>query len=427
MKYCLYLILFILTGKVSAQVEELLSKIEIENKIYSGNIHTPLLYKGEDPLSSPVIRLNSGEYFRLRFDDFSMEMNNYKYTFIHCSHDWKVSDIMVNDYLDGFEATDLLDYEFSFNTYQPYIHYSTAFPNDQVNLRLSGNYLLVVFDEQDEVIPLFTQRFSIFEEDLVKLYPNLHIARLPRNRDTHHEIDVELDYTDFTVYNPMEEFHLVLQQNGRWDNAIRDLKPNRFKTEYLVYDYEKENSFPAGNEFREFSIKSLQTYGIHVKRIGRKDSIFRVKLMHDGERDKAYYTFNFDINGKKQIHVVNRNNPHTEGDYAFVNFTLASPFGEMNGDIYVVGDLNHWQLDESNRMEYRPRTNSYRSIMLLKQGYYNYQYLFVPEGDVAGITETFEGDYFQANNEYQVYLYHSNQSLLYDRLIAIKFLEINAF
>ncbi len=427
MKNYLYFIFFLLTTIGSAQVEELLSKIQLENKIYSDQIHTPLLYKGEDPLSSPIIRLNSSEYFRLRFDDFSMEMKNYKYTFIHCTYDWKVSDILVNDYLDGFESTDILDYEFSFNTYQSYIHYSITFPNEDIRLKLSGNYILIVFDENDELVPLFSQRFSIFEENLVNLYTKLQIATLPRTRETHHEIDVQLDYKDFMVYNPMEEFHLVLQQNGRWDNAIRDLKPNRFKKDYLEYDYERENSFPAGNEFREFSTKSLQTYGIHVKRIGRKDSIYRVKLAHDGERDKAYYTFNFDINGKKQIYVVNKNYPHTEGDYAMVNFTLVSPFGEMNGDIYVVGDLNHWQLDEFNKMEYRPRTKSYRSIMQLKQGYYNYQYLFVPEGDEKGMTETFEGNYYQTNNEYQVYLYHSNQDLFYDRLIAIRFLEIHAF
>ncbi len=427
MKTCFYLFLCLIFTNASAQVEELLNKIDLENKVYSDQIHTPLLYKGEDALSSPIIRLNSSEYLRLRFDDFSMEMKNYKYTFVHCTYDWKVSDILVIDYVDGFESTDLLDYEFSFNTYQSYIHYTTTFPNDDVSLKLSGNYILVVFDENGTSEPLFTQRFSIFEEDVIKMYADLKIATLPRKRDTHHEIDVQVDYADFQVFNPMEEFHLVLKQNGRWDNMVTDLKPNRFKSEYLEYDYENENSFPAGNEFREFSIKSLQTYGLHVKRIGRKDSIFRVKLMHDGERDKAYYTFNFDINGKKKIHVTNRNNPHVEADYALVNFTLASPFGEMNGDIYVVGDLNNWQMDESNKMEYRPRSNSYRSIIRLKQGYYNYQYLFVPEGDKKGITETFEGDYFQTNNQYQVYLYHRNQDLFYDRLVSVRFLEINAF
>jgi hypothetical protein len=427
MKHCIYVILLLISGTSYAQLDELLPKIEFKNKVYSEDIHTPLVHKGDDQLSAPIIELNSSDFISIRFDDFSLDMKNYKFTFVHCTYDWKPSDIPVFEYLEGFETGDILEYDFSFNTFQSYTHHIVLFPNEQIQLQLSGNYLLIVYDEQEELEPLFTHRISLYETGLVKLYTDLKPATLPKLRDSHHELDIQVDYEDFQTFNALEEFHLVLQQNGRWDNMITELKPNRFRSSFLQYDYELENSFGGGNEFREFSIKSLQTYGIGVKRIARKDSVFRVKLRHDGERDKAYYNFSFDINGKRQIHVVNRNNPHREGDYATVNFTLVSPFGEMNGDVYVVGALNNWALDESNRMKYMPRTNSYRKYMRLKQGYYNYQYVFVPEGETTGLAEVFEGDYFQTNNEYQVFLYHSNQDLTYDRLVGVRFLEINAF
>ena len=41
---------------------------------------------------------------------------------------------------------EIIDYEYSFNTLQNYIHYQYDFPSENLSPSISGNYKLKVFD-----------------------------------------------------------------------------------------------------------------------------------------------------------------------------------------------------------------------------------------------------------------------------------------
>jgi hypothetical protein len=69
-------------------------------------------------------------------------------------------------------------------------------------------------------------------------------------------------------------------------------------------------------------------------------------------------------------------------------------------------------------MEYNAGEKSYQATILLKQGAYDYQYLWVPDGHKAGRTELIEGDWYEAKNEYQILLYYRPRGSRYDRLIS---------
>ena len=119
-----------------------------------------------------------------------------------------------------------------------------------------------------------------------------------------------------------------------------------------------------------------------------------------------------------KVNVWDRTNKQTEADYVYVNFMLPmrSPF--MNGSVHVVGELTQWKLDEGSRMEYDPEMQAYRLRLLLKQGYYAYQLLFVPTGESRGLTETLEGNHYEMPNDYRVYVYYRGLNDRYDRLVA---------
>jgi hypothetical protein len=107
-----------------------------------------------------------------------------------------------------------------------------------------------------------------------------------------------------------------------------------------------------------------------------------------------------------------------EADYAFINFNLKTDSIITNGGIYIIGQLTDWRIDNSSRMAYNQLTKTYTTSLLMKQGYYNYQYLYVPNGKNTGLVEPFEGSYSETVNEYTIFVYYKDQGQYWDRLIG---------
>ena len=78
-------------------------------------------------------------------------------------------------------------------------------------------------------------------------------------------------------------------------------------------------------------------------------------------------------------------------------------------------------------MTYHPDELLYRKTYTLKQGYYNYCYVFVPHIENAQATfEMFEGNFSQTSNQYRVYVYQKNNGIpSYDRLIDVLTFDFN--
>jgi hypothetical protein len=171
-----------------AQVEnyDFAEDIRFENHIYSDNIHTVLLQRPGIDLTAPIIELNSEQQLTLRFDDWSNNIEDYVYTFIHCDADWTPSSLLQMDYIEGFNEVYINNYSFSFNTTVPYVNYEFSFPNDDLELTRSGNYIVVVFDANNRERILLTQRFMISEPG-VGLFPNL------LQKYTHHLPEIQVD------------------------------------------------------------------------------------------------------------------------------------------------------------------------------------------------------------------------------------------
>lgn len=99
------------------------------------------------------------------------------------------------------------------------------------------------------------------------------------------------------------------------------------------------------------------------------------------------------------------------------HFSLAMP--EMTGgDVFIDGDLTQRRFDTSSRMVYNQATGAYEQSMLLKQGAYNYQYLYLPFGATRG-ENSIEGNYYETVNEYTVRVYHRPRGSRFDRLIGV--------
>lgn len=397
--------------------------IRFDNFIYKKNIKTLLIYKEGWELSHPIIDLKSEEKVKLSFDDLDAVSKDYYYKVIHCNSNWEPSDLSYNDYTEGFEINQIIDNKISFNTFQKYIHYNLVIPNNDLKLKISGNYIIKVFEDYDEEKIVLTARFYCVEHN-ASIEAGFKRALSPAFNEDRHEIDFVINTRSY-ISNPQSDLKVVLKQNNRDDNAIRDLKPLFIQGNELKYDYSEENTFSANTEFLYFDIKSVRFQSERIHSIEYIKPFYNVNLILDNIQRFKPYIFNNDLNGNFLVKVQEYDDSENEADYVFVNFYLNYPEPVVDGNIYVFGKLSNWKFDNSNKMIYNYNLRRYELQMFLKQGYYNYSYAFVKDGEKNADLSFINGSHYETENEYNIYVYYRDISAKYDKLIGYQTVNSN--
>ncbi len=388
---------------------------------YRPNIHSVVLRNEGTDISDAVIQLNSGEQLHLEFDDFEGNVKQYLYSVIHCDASWHPTDIWFNEYIEGLQEDNIEKYDFSFNTRQAYTHYNLTFPNDRLSLKLSGNYILKVFTRQSDGTEsiAFTRRFLVFDPKVV-LEANVIRATTIDEYETNQEIDFSIHTNGYRIDAPYQDIQVCILQNGRWDNALTTLKPYMVRGDLLDYAFDNgTNQFPGGNEFRRFDIKSLRSISEKVKEIIPTDSGFYVRLWESERRTFKVYVQDDDINGKFLLKSDDESLVETMGEYAVVHFFLPYNAPIVEGNLYVSGAFNCWQYTPENKMKYNYNRHGYEADIRLKQGYYNYLYVLLPNNSSRGDVTFIEGSHYQTGNVYTILVYQRERGTLYDQLIAV--------
>jgi len=395
------------------------NRLRYNDYVYVDNIKTVLLHKEGSELSMPILELNSDDKLNISFDDFDNDVKYYKYTIIHCDAYWKPSDLQQSEYISGFTEDYIEDYEFSLNTMQSYIHYELIFPTENLKLFKSGNYLLKVYlGESDNVC--FTKRFMIYESK-VTVDAKINRTNDVAERNYNQKINFSINKDAYNIVDPSTNLKVIITQNKRWDNAIKGLQPLMVKDEILDYNfYDSKNVFSGGNEFRNFDFRSLKYTINNVWKISYDSSFNQVYLKSDINHHYDIYYSEQDINGKRLIKTYDGNNDAIESDYAFVHFFLPYKTPLVYGNLYLMGTLTEWQFNKQGLLKYNYQKHGYETAIYLKQGYYNYQYVFLENGKTIGDESFIEGKHFETENDYTIYVYYCEPGTLYDKLIAVK-------
>ena len=392
-----------------------------ENAVYNENIKTVLMYREGFDLSDPIYELGEETPLVFKFDDLSPEAKDYYYTIVHCDAGWNESFMPQSDYLDGFTENPVDDYALSFNTTFDYVNYRLYLPNEDVQFKVSGNYALVVYENNNKENLVLTKRFHVVEPR-VDIEGTVRRATLDAFKGAHQEVDFTVYHENLEIQNPREEIKVVITQNNRWDNAIRDLKPLFIRDRMLVYDYNKENVFEAGNEFRYFDIRTTRVNGEGILSTDFHRPYYHKTLFSDEIRtNKKFFSYE-EMNGK---YAVESQDPETEDcdtecDYFFTHFTLPLESILMGGTVNVFGELTNWNANKKSEMTWNFDTGTYELTLLLKQGYYNYIYVYVPEGSMEADHTNLEGSHWEAENNYQIYVYYRDLAGRYDRLVGYR-------
>lgn len=398
-----HLFLCFLTASAIAQVQEEVNPPE--------NIKT-IIFKGPTEDQFPVVLL--GESMTLEFDDITAKEQDYYYKIVHCNYDWTPSQLLKSQYLSGADNQRIIDYENSYTTLQPYSNYRLTIPNDNVRLKVSGNYVLEIYNSYGEI--QFSRRFVVYR-DAVTVGGVVKRSRDFNYLNEKQVVQFSINTNGFPVVNPKNEIKVAILQNYFWPTALYNIKPQFTIGTELVYKYDKETSFFGGNEFLNFDTKDLRSPTFAISRI-EMGQVYNHYLFPSEYRFDKPYTYFPDINGDFVVRTLQGDDVSREAEYSKVHFKL--PYSNLIGldQVYVVGKFNNYALTDENRMTFNPDSGMFEVTLLMKQGFYNYKY--VVERDNGDIEPNFvSGNFHFTENNYLILVYYRDFGDLYDSIIGI--------
>jgi hypothetical protein len=362
----------------------------------------------------PIFQL--GDAFQLQFDDLFGNDTSYFYEIIHCDYNWNPSDLQKRDYLQGFDNQRIQESSNSFNCLQIYTHYSLPFPNSTTQLKISGNYILRILNEDKEVV--FSRKLMVYE-DLVSVPIQIKRARTVTNLESKHNVEFTIKSNVINFQNPLKNIKTVLFQNGKFCNAISNISPQFTIGNDLIYKYDTLTQFWAGNEFLYFDNKEIKVASNSISRVDNQKEIYSSYLFTNEARANSNYYNWQDVNGNFAVRRLFAENSDVEADYSWVYFSLSAPlFRSSNGAIYVTGMFNNYALTPENKMEYNTEKGIYEKAILIKQGFVNFEFTAVQKNGKIDSENNIDGNFFQTENEYTVLVYYKEDTDRYTRIIG---------
>ncbi|HEX8268882.1 MAG TPA: DUF5103 domain-containing protein [Flavobacterium sp.] len=359
----------------------------------------------------PLFSIN--DQFRLEFDDLFGNEANYYYEIVHCNYDWSPSQLSKSEYLQGFDNVRIQNYVNSFNTLQIYSHYNLSLPNSQTQFRVSGNYLIRILNEERELV--FSRKFILYE-DLVSVPVQVKRARNVSVINQMHNLDFSVKSPNILFQNAARNVQVLLMQNGQIETGIRNVKPQYTIGNDLIYKYDAETQFFAGNEFLYFENKDIRSAGNNVAFVDPAGGIYNAHLYTNEARANKPYTFYPDVNGNFVVLNIGAEKNEIEADYAWVFFSLSAPLA--NKDIYVNGMFNNYAINSENKMDYNPKNGYYEKALMIKQGFTNYQYVTADKKGNIDYANAPDGNFSQTENNYFVVVYYRENNQRFDRVIG---------
>lgn len=371
-----------------------------------------IVFKGPTEDQFPVAQI--GEAITLDFDDILANEQDYYYKIVHCDYDWSTSQLLKSQYLNGVDNQRIIDYENSYTTLQPYSNYRLTIPNENVSLKVTGNFVLEIYNSTYEL--QFSRRFVIYKNN-VQVGGVVKRSRDFKYLNEKQVVQFSINANNARLVNPKKEVKVAILQNYLWQTAIYDIPPQFTLGNELVYKYDQETSFYGGNEFLNFDTKDLRAPTSVISHIELED-IYHHYLFNDRYRFDRPYTYFPDVNGDFVIRTLQGSDASREAEYTFLHFGL--PYAEELAldEVYVYGKYNNYALTEENKMAYNEENGMMEAKIKLKQGFYNYKYVIKREDGLVDLN-TVSGNFHFTENNYLILVYYRDFGDQYDSIIGI--------
>lgn len=407
---------------IVATLFTLRSEVDTTTGIFDRRFRTLKTEVEDNFMSPPVIRLGTNDRILVKFDEIGEDNSYLEYRLIHCDADWQPSRLIESEYLEGFNSVRIEDYAYSTATFVHYVNYLIAFPNEDLQIKHSGNYLLQVYDPERPEETLLQTRFQV-TENIARIEGNV-TSRTDMGHNTYwQQLAFEIDCQGIGEFNPYQDIIVYVTQNDREATKRRIMTPLRVSGDKIIYEHLNDLVFGASNEYRRFESVSNSFPGMRVDSLRYMGSNYHVWLKVDEPRQSASYSYDQTQHGRFLVREYNSTDSDIGADYITVHFLLECP--ELPAyDIYLDGEFTHDRMDKENQLTYDHRVGGYVAEVPLKQGAYNYQYVTRSRQTGEISTSTIEGDKYETLNEYGIAVYFRPPGARADRLISYRILQM---
>lgn len=380
--------------------------------IYKNSIASLQVVAGNDWLSPPIAQLN-GEPICIAFDDLTHQYHRYTYSIEHCEADWTPSkQLFESDYIEGFATGNTIEeVQKSVNTKILYTHYSLKIPNQQCRIKISGNYRLTIYDDNNNE-KILTACFMI-----VNPLTSININVTPNTdydiRGRHQQVNMKVEYGALQVTNPHTQIKTIVMQNGYWTNKTFNVAPQYITSKALKWEHNKAFIFNAGNEYRKFETLDVNHPTMGIESVNWDGNNYHAYIWTNEPRPS--YVYDADANGAFYIRNSDNVENNTTSEYQIVHFRLVAP--RQQTPIYIHAAWTNYQLIPKYQMLYNQKEQCYQATILLKQGYYSYQYVMKDnQNNIVPIAT--EGNFYQTENKYQAVVYYRGIGARTDKLVG---------
>lgn len=386
--------------------------LSLSGLVFGQNIQSIQLFNPQTNDETPVINFN--QKLVLSFDDLTNSSDIFRYTLKHYDRNWNDDNLFFTEFANG-NLNDLIDnFQYSFNTLQPYTHYKLVFPNDKIQPKVSGNFELIVYKDSVDK-PLFKRRFYLVEDNASL---GLNISRIAdaKNPNVNQRVEVQAISKGGDLSSNVNSMSLNVMQNNNPNVTVNNLKPSATLGNKLLFQ-QMNLTFPGNNEFYYFDNKNMNIAADMVSNTELKDGVNQTYL-HPVWAFPLNYQYQPDVNGAwyyRRNDMGLERNAEREADYSWVYFSLESD--PVDKEIYVLGGFNNFKPSKENQMQYDEAGKRYVAKIFLKQGFYNYV-LATKEANGSLNFGEVNGNFWQTENLYQAFLYYAPFGRSYDGLMG---------
>lgn len=374
-------------------------------------VSTVQLYRAPDETSLPVLPLRSAQQLRLEFDLMIRDSRPLRIEFVRADRRWRDDFLTPTRYMGGPTGDSIREYRESTAPASAYVHYEYSFPNEIIQFKLSGNYVLTVLDPTLDNPVLFERPFVVTEESVDAAF-ELRAVPIPGAGGVWNQPYVLFDPTTHPSRD-LFDYGACFIKNVRFDLGRCTSRPSLFEAPFASFDLEPQASFEPEPDLHLVDVSEIRA-GISIENVFFDVEPYQVKLVPDqADMGSPEPTFQ---NGQSAVrqYVRDVSYPQYESEYVMTEFTYI-PFKEQraNGPVMVIGSFNGWVLDERNTLTWIEEERRYRGAVLLKQGRHPYQYF------ISGGRRPSTGA-FAPVSSYSALLYYYDPIEHTDRLVSVR-------
>ncbi len=373
-------------------------------------IGTAVCTVNDYPYKYPIASLDETVF--ISFDDLEGDQKNYAYRIRRFDENWKPSDLLPVEFVEGYEKDYIFSEENSQATIQSYTHYRFQLPNENTRISKSGHYLVDILDENDEIV--FNFPLVIYEKS-VTVSVQIGRSNYPDKIFTHQAIRFWVHTGNMNLTDPSSDLTVRLLRNENIFESAEFHSPTFYSGNKLDYYDPDKLLFAGADEFLHFETRDLRGYnfGLDSMRLGDTYHAYVTPFVPG-----RFYNEQKDINGSFIVDSFQGENPDTEADYVRVHFRLPAGIVPQGRKMYVVGRFNQWQANEKSELKYRSETGFYETEYLLKQGYYDYYFVGKNSDGTLDWTAVWPS-FSQTENRWTVLVYYHPPGARYTRIIGM--------